>query len=519
MALPVPSQMFVRPDISVLEQAGPWDPHTLAYAKAVGEMRNRPADDPTSWSYQAAIHGSYATPAQPDWNMCQHASWFFLPWHRQYIFCFEQIVRAVVQQQGGPADWALPFWNWEANPGLPQAFREQQLPDGSPNPLFTSHRASAINQGALLPSGSTDTRFAFSFVDFSSPQQFDQGFGGGAEGPVHFGSLTGALEDRPHNVLHVLIGGTGSGHCAGGWMTDPNCAAQDPIFYLHHANIDRLWGRWLHLGGTHVNPTDQSWLDQEFSFFDPQGQTISGPVSQVVLTTNLNYRYSDDPPVVALPRDLVRLIDRRRLRLPPLDRIRRRWPLPFPRPPRPDPPGPGPDPGPFRGGEGPMPISESEAVELSTEPVTIELPLLDEAERAVKEVREPSGRSLYVTIEDVQADDDPGIVWSVYVNDPEADVDASHYTEHHAGMLSLFGLAHRQHHEEHQHGPPVFVFDISSLVPLLEDAGAWDPAKATLTFVPTGLDPAEGEGSRIPTYDDASEVGSVTLGKVTLQAE
>jgi len=34
-----------------------WDPTLLWYAKAVGEMKNRPLADPTSWKYLAAIHG------------------------------------------------------------------------------------------------------------------------------------------------------------------------------------------------------------------------------------------------------------------------------------------------------------------------------------------------------------------------------------------------------------------------------------------------------------------------------
>src|SRR5436853_179263 len=34
-----------------------WDPVMLAYARAVALMQTRPATDPTSWDYQAAIHG------------------------------------------------------------------------------------------------------------------------------------------------------------------------------------------------------------------------------------------------------------------------------------------------------------------------------------------------------------------------------------------------------------------------------------------------------------------------------
>ena len=38
------------------------------YAKAVAIMKGRNPSDPTSWSYQAAIHGTHATPTKPLWT-------------------------------------------------------------------------------------------------------------------------------------------------------------------------------------------------------------------------------------------------------------------------------------------------------------------------------------------------------------------------------------------------------------------------------------------------------------------
>ena len=90
---------------------------------------------------------------------------------------------------------------------------------------------------------------ALSQTDFTSPAM---GFGGGKVGPQHFGNFanTGALEQTPHNDIHVaLVGANPVGQCQGGFMIDPNCAALDPIFWLHHANIDRLWNVWLASGG------------------------------------------------------------------------------------------------------------------------------------------------------------------------------------------------------------------------------------------------------------------------------
>jgi hypothetical protein len=162
-------QAYVRRNIWSLEATQSWDAVTLAYARAVAEMQQRPADDPTSWTYQAAMHGTYASvPPGADWNQCQHASWFFPPWHRMYVYYLERIVREIVVSQGGPADWALPYWNYTAGAPantLPPAFREQvyRSPTGTaPNPLYTDRRAPGINTGAGLPRRQTSYEAASS---------------------------------------------------------------------------------------------------------------------------------------------------------------------------------------------------------------------------------------------------------------------------------------------------------------------------------------------------------------------
>ncbi|MEO1318005.1 MAG: tyrosinase family protein [Pseudomonadota bacterium] len=85
-------------------------------------------------------------------NQCQHAGWFFLPWHRGYLHAFEEILGAWITSQGGPPDWALPYWNY-LNDGaagvrdVPQEFRDPTLPDGSPNALSDARRGPATALG------------------------------------------------------------------------------------------------------------------------------------------------------------------------------------------------------------------------------------------------------------------------------------------------------------------------------------------------------------------------------------
>lgn len=50
-----------------------------------------------------------------------------------------------------------------------------------------------------------------------------------------------------------------------GLMADPGLAGLDPVFFLHHANIDRMWDAWI-TTGKNQNPTDPNWLTGPTAF-------------------------------------------------------------------------------------------------------------------------------------------------------------------------------------------------------------------------------------------------------------
>src|ERR1700745_4015319 len=95
-----------------------WSDTLLWYARAVKLLRARDISDVTSWTFLAGIHGfdqatwaslGYVDPSKPlpnkalqdtYWIQCQHQSWYFLPWHRGYVWSFETIVRAGVVSLG-----------------------------------------------------------------------------------------------------------------------------------------------------------------------------------------------------------------------------------------------------------------------------------------------------------------------------------------------------------------------------------------------------------------------------------
>ncbi|WP_208646566.1 tyrosinase family protein [Mesorhizobium waimense] len=133
--------MAIRRDATTLG-AG-WNKTLVNYALAVRALDQLPFDDRNSWRFLGAMHGFDAQlwesvgllsdhekiPADINGdyrNQCQHASWYFVAWHRGYVGTFEAIVAAKVKELTGD-DWALPYWNYldSTNAGarkLPQAF-------------------------------------------------------------------------------------------------------------------------------------------------------------------------------------------------------------------------------------------------------------------------------------------------------------------------------------------------------------------------------------------------------------
>jgi hypothetical protein len=68
------------------------------------------------------------------------------------------------------------------------------------------------------------------------------------------------------------------------------------MFYLHHANLDRVWESWNRLG--HTNPTDPKYLNRTFAYGDRSGKRIDLPVRAGNRTSQLGYEYDkyEKPP-------------------------------------------------------------------------------------------------------------------------------------------------------------------------------------------------------------------------------
>lgn len=304
-----------------------WNDTMLWYARAVLAMQARPLTDPTSWGYLAAMHGfdqqlwvhygyiKSNTPLPPasarnrDWDQCQHQTGFFLPWHRGYLASFEAIVRDCVVKLRGPADWALPYWDYneKGNPKarlLPRALTDPQMPGNKPNPLVNKFRFGGNGTGKVDVSPNRIRLNCLTERDFlGAASGGSAGFGGVPTSFHHQGGRNGMLESEPHNNVHVEVGGqSNQAPNDPGLMSMPVTAALDPVFWLHHANIDRLWEVWLKRDRRHVNPKDKAWLDgptgagvRKFVAPDIKGKPVTFTPRDMLNTQahNLNYVYQD----------------------------------------------------------------------------------------------------------------------------------------------------------------------------------------------------------------------------------
>jgi hypothetical protein len=123
-------QPFTRPSVASLSPA-----QITSLRRGIQAMMSRPVTDPTSYRFQANIHGTEDTPTNTQemqsWNQCEHGSFYFFSWHRMYLYFFDRILRAAAQDP----NLVLPYWNWgdPAQRTLPLPFRQ---PADATNSLY-----------------------------------------------------------------------------------------------------------------------------------------------------------------------------------------------------------------------------------------------------------------------------------------------------------------------------------------------------------------------------------------------
>lgn len=174
--------------------------------------------DDRGYQHHAGIHGL------PLPMYCTHNSPLFLAWHRAYLYVFEKALQDRV------AGVTLPWWDWTHGhtEGVPRPYARPQSDTGKPNPLASS----PIQPSGREPGGPDHTvrePGAPGAPPLPTPQALEK-----VLALNDFADFQAQLEDI-HNGIHVWVGGT---------MSDIATAAYDPLFWAHHAMVDRVWRLW-----------------------------------------------------------------------------------------------------------------------------------------------------------------------------------------------------------------------------------------------------------------------------------
>jgi tyrosinase len=275
------------------------------YAKAIEIMKTLPDYDKRSWVWWwnthwvkgfpaflwdysrkkkteviAALPKEVQADAEAVWDGCQsHArnpndlaqfeQWYFLPWHRLMLYQFEGVIREVLHDE----DFTLPYWNpVTGNPDdliVPAVFR---VPGST---LYNGTRWPWVNGG---------DRIDILYINWIGLDALKETFYiDSPNGNLGFNPM---LDRNPHFFTHLALGGD---------MAEFSTVGADPMFYLHHSNMDRIWKAGT---GSVTESTDPRFLNRTFAFRGPPASASIPRSARLIAPRNrLRYdAYETTPP-------------------------------------------------------------------------------------------------------------------------------------------------------------------------------------------------------------------------------
>lgn len=269
-----------------------WD----LYIQAMAALQAMPEQNERSWFQITGIHGLPFADFNGVGNVagggtndgyCPHNMVLFGSWHRPFVALFEQVLvnhakeiahkyPASSQQKYINAAHTLrvPYWDWAVDPVLPPAVTATTMtvngPQGSKtirNPLYsyqfqkfpfanygyanfggsigeypqtmrcpTTNDGSAVSQfGNVNSNLNSNAAYLKSsvYATFTQSKEY---------ATMVTDSQGGSNFESPHNNIHNDVGCTSP--APNGHMTNLGWSAFDPIFMLHHAQVDRLVAMW-----------------------------------------------------------------------------------------------------------------------------------------------------------------------------------------------------------------------------------------------------------------------------------
>lgn len=277
------------------------DEEWTAFCNALQAMKDIGAYDYFVGAHGRAVldYGTITAPKKSDFkpeginNNGAHRGPAFLPWHRALLMDFENELQKYIdpKYQG----MGIPYWDWTQDPDGKSIFKPQYLgTQGTPltDGMFSKWECVELNEdwwGALKNIGPLNRAFNVfdSMPDMSKtvPGVMCCGLYDSFSTATYDDSFRRQLERQLHNPIHMWIGGL---------MASVPISPNDPAFYLHHCNVDRLWTRWQEM-----HPSAAYFQDPNVIL--PYGQNYTDILSALSWTpqqvwdyTKLGYTYERD---------------------------------------------------------------------------------------------------------------------------------------------------------------------------------------------------------------------------------
>ncbi len=303
LAAPDPSSTTSRQagDISIRKNVADLSPgEKKAFVDAILAAKATPDPLDPSHSYydrfvlwhKRAFSCSLGWNQQGNWAGAAHNTPTFLPWHRQFLAEFEQMLRDI----SGDPTMTVPYWDWTSDASTRAVFSEDFMGgDGNPaqgyavttgpfakgkwtlnilDPVSVQRNQYGTQETHIVrhfgtfagmriyrptvgdvSEATAVARYDHSTYDANSPIGYSfrnmlEGWRDALPATCHKGWMvqnqTTGSAHALHNMVHIWVAGvwtdTGGVGRTGtmGFNTSPN----DPVFFLHHANIDRIFAAW-----------------------------------------------------------------------------------------------------------------------------------------------------------------------------------------------------------------------------------------------------------------------------------
>jgi tyrosinase len=402
---------------------GPWPPVVQAKQAMLNQVfAGKPPNDPNRLLAQAMWDGCQSHGTNPnDPNFFQET--YFCSWHRWYVYYFEEIIRGVLQDP----TFTLPYWDY-----LSGAVKDLSIPPEflvQSSSLFRSKRNSWVNNGERIDKQNPG---GLNLKCFDEPGYIDT-----PDGNIGF---CPAIDNNPHGQVHVMVGNPMN-------MGQVPFAAGDPIFWLHHCNIDRLWESWNRLPGR-VNPT---WPNRPFPFADASGKGVTALLKDANRVALLKYQYDK----YYVPKNVA----------------------------------PAPQAGPLVAAAHAKvtKASATEEVALGAERVTVQLtppPSVLGAAPATPQLASSPARRVYLTLGGISAAEDDDSTYNVFLDLPDGTNAPGTDDPHYVGTLNFF---HAAGHDQHSGGGHRTSFNATDTVKGLQAKSLLKPTP-TVTLLRQGGD-------------------------------